>query len=300
MRYIARYIALIAFISFFSGIAFPPACLAEDKTLLIGLIPEENIFKQMRRHKPLAEYLSKHVGMRVRFTVLSRYPHIITRFEKRKMDGAFFGIFTSVLAEESLGVEPIARAINLNGGSTAKSYIFTRKDSGIKDVRDMRGKRAVFVDQVTATGFVYAIALLGDNGVGDFRNYFRSYSYTGSHESAIYAVLSEQADVGAVKGRILEKLSAKDPLINDSILILYKSEELPDNTLYLRSGLPIELKHKMQQALLRMHEDPEGVRVLEKFEALRFVEATKSDFNIIRNMARKAHIDIKRFKYEEE
>jgi len=30
--------------------------------ILIGLIPEENIFNQMERHRPLAAYLSKKVG----------------------------------------------------------------------------------------------------------------------------------------------------------------------------------------------------------------------------------------------
>lgn len=299
MRGAIRHMAALLAVIMLACIAFPCKSHAEKNELLIGLIPEENIFKQVRRHKHLAEYLSKHIGMKVRFTVLSRYPHIITRFEKRNMDGAFFGIFTSVLAEESLGVEPIARAINMDGSSTARSYVFTSKSSGITNISQMRGKRAVFVDQVTATGFLYAITLLADNGVRDFRSFFSSYSFTGSHESAIYAVLSEQADVGAVKSRILEKQSAKDPLVRDSIVILNKSDELPDNTLYLKSSLPLDLKLKIQQALLGMHTDPEGKRVLEKYEALRFMEASKGDFESVRAMARKSHIDIKRFKYED-
>lgn len=290
----------VLLIALVMALSFPRMAIADKNELLIGLIPEENIFKQVRRHKPLAEYLSKHVGIKVRFTVLSRYPHIVTRFQKRGLDGAFFGIFTSVLAEESLGVEPIARAVNLDGSSTARAYVFTRKDSGITDVKSMRNKRAVFVDQVTATGYLYALALLSKNGVSDYKSHFSSYTFTGGHESAVYAVLSEQADVGVVKGRILEKMRAKDPLINDSIKIIDESEDLPDNTLYLRSSLPIEVKLKMQQALFHMHEDPEGVRVLEKLGALRFIEATRADFSVVRSMARKANIDIKRFKYEEE
>jgi len=30
-----------------------------EKTLLIGLTPEHNIFKQIRRYEPLADYLSR-------------------------------------------------------------------------------------------------------------------------------------------------------------------------------------------------------------------------------------------------
>jgi hypothetical protein len=67
---------------------------------LIGLIPEENIFKQMDRHRPLAAYLSSRLGMNVRLTILSRYGDIIDRFETRNMDGAFFSALTGVLAVE--------------------------------------------------------------------------------------------------------------------------------------------------------------------------------------------------------
>ena len=48
------------------------------------------------------------------------------------MDGSFFGSFTGAMAIEKLGVEPIARPVNLDGTSTYKGYIFVRKDSGIK------------------------------------------------------------------------------------------------------------------------------------------------------------------------
>ncbi len=107
----------------------------------------ENIFKQMQRHKSLGEYLSKELGIPVRFTILSRYPHIITRFVNRDLDGAFFGAFTSVLALQTLFVEPIARPVNIDGSMTTKGYLFTHADSGISNVKQMRGKSIAYVDQ---------------------------------------------------------------------------------------------------------------------------------------------------------
>src|SRR5512135_1106822 len=136
----------------------PRAFCGEE--ILLGLIPEENIFHQMDRHRPLAAYISEKLGIKVRMTILSRYGDIIDRFSDRRMDGAFFGIFTGVLAMEKLQVEPVVRPVRLNGKSTDQGYLFARKDSGIRTVADMKGKRIAFVDKATVTGYLFAVAYL--------------------------------------------------------------------------------------------------------------------------------------------
>src|SRR5512138_1812163 len=100
--------------------------------VVIGLIPELNIFKQKARFTLLGEYLARKIGVPVKFTILSRYGNIIESFENDQMDGAFFGSFTGALAIEKLGVVPLARPVNLDGSAQYKGYLFVRKDSGIQ------------------------------------------------------------------------------------------------------------------------------------------------------------------------
>ena len=126
--------------------------------VLIGLIPELNIFKQRARFTLLGEYLSRKIGVPVRFTILSRYGNIIESFDTERMDGAFFGSFTGALAIEKLGVVPLARPVNLDGTSTYQGYLFVRKDSGIHDAAGMRGKRMAYVDKATTAGYVFPLA----------------------------------------------------------------------------------------------------------------------------------------------
>jgi ABC-type phosphate/phosphonate transport system substrate-binding protein len=38
----------------------------QERTLLIGCIPEQNLFKQMERHEPLARYLSSKTDVNVK------------------------------------------------------------------------------------------------------------------------------------------------------------------------------------------------------------------------------------------
>ena len=86
--------------------------------VLIGLIPELNIFKQKARFKLLGEYLSRKIGVPVQFESLSRYGNILESFESERLDGAFFGSFTGALAIEKLGVVPLARPVNLDETSS--------------------------------------------------------------------------------------------------------------------------------------------------------------------------------------
>jgi phosphonate transport system substrate-binding protein len=265
--------------------------------ILIGLIPEENIFNQMQRHKPLADYLSTKIRTKVRFTVLSRYGDVMDRFMSRKMDGAFFGVFTSVLAMEMIDAEPIARPVNLEGSSYVQSYIFVRKDSGIRDSKDMKGKRIAFVDRATATGYLYALAYLRENGINDPKAYFRDISFTGSHGSTIYTVLDGRADIGTVKSKIFQVLVAKDPSINDELAIIAKSREFPENTLFLRKDLPQNVRSQIKAALLGMDRDPAGAEVLKTLGAQRFIETKKGDFQPFYEVAQKAGITIRTYKY---
>jgi phosphonate transport system substrate-binding protein len=274
-----------------------PTLAAAEEEFVIGLIPEENIFRQVKRHKPLEAYLSNKLGIKVRFTILSRYPHIINRFISRNLDGAFFGILTAVLAQEDLPVEPIARPVKIEGGTTARGVIFVRKDSGIKTVNDLRNHRAAFVDNVTATGYLFMLAYLRQNGIYSIDKFFSEYYFTGSHDTTVYTVYAGRADIGTVKERIFNKLSEKDPVIKDELVIIATSDELPDNTLCIKSTLPQELKNKLKKALLTMHLDPEGQKVLKELEAVRFAPASFEDFEPVRTLAKKAGINLKNYKY---
>ncbi len=266
--------------------------------ILIGLIPEENIFNQMDRYRPLAAYLSKKIETPVRFTILSRYGDVMDRFVSRKMDGAFFGVFTGVLAMEKIDAVPVARAVNLDGSSTVQSYIFVHNNSGIQDVEGMKGKRVAFVDRATVTGYLYALSYFREFGVSNPESYFREVSFTGSHGSTIYSVLDGRADVGTVKSKIFELLVAKDHTIKEELMIIARSQEFPDTTLFLRKDIPETLLSRIKAALFNMEKDPEGITVLKKLEAQKFIEAKKKDFASFYDVARKAGITVKTYKYK--
>ena len=296
MKHVSR-IMLLGILMLSLCLPFLSFAQTAQQKILIGILPEMNVFKQKQRFKPLGEYLSKKTGVTVEFTILSRYGNIIERFTAEKMDGAFFGSFTGALAIRKLGVVPLARPVNLDNTSTYHGFLFVRKDSGIKSVNDMKGKRMAFVEKATTAGYIFPLAWLRDNGVTDAKRFFSESFFAGSHDATIYAVLDRRADIGAAKHSIYDWVRKDEPRVDRDLIILAESPRVPSNGLSVRSGLDESLKKKLKAALLGLHTDPDGELVLKRFGALKFIETSARDYQPVFEMATKAGIDIKTYDY---
>lgn len=271
----------------------------QGRILLIGLIPEQNIFRQIERYEPLAAYLSRKTGLRISLTVLPRYGNIIDNFIEQGMDGAFFGSFTYALAHAKLGVEVIARPETSNGTSTYHGLIFVRKDSGIRAPEQMRGKRFALVDKATTAGYLLPLAYFKKHGF-DYKTGLREAYYCGTHEDTIYDVLTRKADIGAAKNTVYEKLAESNDRIRKELLVLERSPAVPENGLAVRNDLDPSVKRKLREALLSMDADAEGRRVLQTFGAKKFITTSDSDYQPVYRYARQAGLDLRSYNYRNE
>ncbi len=274
----------------------PAQHAASKRTLLIGLIPEQNLFRQMERYEPLAVYLSEKTGTQIKLTVLTRYGNIVDNFVSGGLDGAFFGSFTYALAHAKLGVQVIARPEGLDGVSTYHGLIFVRRGSGITSYQDMKGKRFAFVDKATTAGYLFPLAYFQKRGV-NYRTYLKKSYFTGTHEDAILDVLNKKADIGAAKNTVFERLAQSDARIKNDLIVLEESFKVPENALALRKDLDSHLLKKLKSALLDMDRDPSGIEVLKIFGAKRFIETTEADYQPIYRTAQEIHLDLTAYDY---
>lgn len=270
---------------------------AAKDTLTIGLLPEMNVFKQKQRFTPLARHLSDKIGMKVELTMLSRYGNIIDRLKEAKVDAAFLGSFTGALAISQLNVDFLARPINMDGTSTYFGHIFVRKDSNIKNIADMKGKTLALVERATTAGYVFPRAYFNRYGITDMDSYFSEYYFAGSHDAAIDAVLTGQADIGAAKNTVYDRFMEANPAMKDELVILASSPRVPSNGLCIIPGVHDDVKEKIKETLLNLHNDPAGADVLKALGAKRFVKTTKEDYKPVHDMAVEAGIDMGNYQY---
>jgi len=263
----------------------PPVADEKHDVVFIGLLPEQNIFEQILRYKPLADYLYKRTGIKIELKMITRYGDIIDNFKKEGLDGAFFGSFTYTLAHEKLGVETLVRPEKADGTSTYYGMIMVRKDSGIRNAADMKGK--VFA-------FVYYFK---KNGIDDYRTYFRETYFAGTHEDVIRDVMTGKADIGAAKNTIYDMMVKADRRIEDEIVILERSPDVPENGLALKMTVRESVRDKIRDTLLAMHDDAEGADVLRALGFKRFIVNADKDYVPVYDYARKAGIDYSKYNY---
>ncbi len=268
-----------------------------QKKLYLGLIPEQDLFSQKERYRPLAHYVSEKAGVEIELKILPRYGNIIDNFISEKLDGAFFGSFTGALAIRKLDVDPLARPLWLDGTSTYYGMILVRKDSGIESASDMKGKRFAFVDKATTAGWLLPLHYFYEIGINDYRTWFAETYFTGTHEDAIKDVLERKADIGAAKNTVFYRLAKQNSLLEKELRILSTSPEVPSNTLAVRKSLDSSFKAKLKNILLQMHEDKQGREILQKFGATRFIETTTQDYEPVFTYAAEIKLDLNNYDY---
>ena len=281
-----------------AGVCLTPVSLGQNRPVLtVGLIPEMNVFEQVDRFTPLAEYLSSEVGVEVRLSMLSRYGNIVERIQRKEVDAAFLGSFTGALASAQLGMQPVARPINPDGSSTYWGYLFVRADSGIETVEQMRGRRLALVERATTAGYVFPVAYFKGQGVRSIEDHFAEVQFWGSHDASIQAVLDGRADVGAAKNTIWELMVGEDRRVEIELKILATSPKVPSNGLFLSREVDPGLRASLRSTLLGLQDRPEGAEVLRKLRALGFVVTDLQSYEPVFELAREAGIELRTYTY---
>jgi phosphonate transport system substrate-binding protein len=267
------------------------------RTLRLLLVPEKNSFEQRRRYKYIADYLSKKMEMNVIVEIMANYGEISVAFQQGTADAGFFGSFSYVLTHARAGIEPIARPEWLDGTSTYRGYVFARKDSGIKNVKDMKNKSLVLVDKATTAGYIFQLFYFKYNGITNMEDYFSRISFAHSHDAAAWAVYTGEADIGGAKNHIYKNLEEEYPDFKEKMVVLAESPEVPSNGLAVRKDLNPALKLRLKSLLLGLHQTPAGQKVLENFGARKFVETTDSDYAVLYSMVKQLGIDLRDYSY---
>lgn len=265
-----------------------------ESTFTIAILPEQNVFEQKKKYRPLAEYLSNALDVNVKIKLLDSYGSIYDEIKNKTIDGAFFGSFNYVLTKARSDIEPVARPVEPDGSSSYRGIIFTRKDKKLTDnIETWKGKSIALVHEVTTAGYIFPRWHLKKYGIKNFEQYFGRVIFTGSHDAAILSVFKGQSDIGAAKDLIFEKLLSENPAIKKDMVVLAKSIAVPSNSLCVRGDLNKKVEESLKRTLLSMHNTPDGKNALKALGAVEFKETRDSEFNELREMAAEIGIDIK-------
>jgi len=139
--------------------------------------------------------LAEASGLTVHAHGMFHYHHLSTALDEGKLDLVWLPPLLALRATGKGSIVPIALPVR-HGVSTYSTALFSRPDSSIRGIEDLKGVRAAWVDPHSASGYLVIRALLRSRGV-DLAAAFAKNVFLGAHDAVVKVVLAGQADVGA-------------------------------------------------------------------------------------------------------
>ena len=264
---------------------------AKDQ-LTIGLIPSEDSQAMIEASKQVLDTLQTRLGMPVVPFVATDYNGIIEALRAGKLDVAYLGPFSYVLATSVAEVEAFAVAVTRKTGQSAyKSVIVARKDSGIRELADLKGRTFAFVDPSSASGHLFPKAGLEQAGFVPAQLFSRVI-FSGSHDASILAVENHKVDAAAVADRIFASAVSKGLVKQDEFQVVWSSRPIPESPMVWRKDLDPALQQKVASALASIKDVPWGDQgVLDGFQP-----TSDAAYDVVRDTAKVLDLDLRSMK----
>ncbi|MDX1810847.1 MAG: PhnD/SsuA/transferrin family substrate-binding protein [Gammaproteobacteria bacterium] len=166
------------------------------------------------------------------------------------------------------------------------SYTIVRKDSPISSWQELKGKSFAYNDQNSNSGYNMPRYKLIQLGAKSWEDYFSRIEVSGSHEESIRMVAQGLVDASSVDSMVLDydrHLGNKYAMNVKVIEVLFPGGAGIPPVVLSKKANPA-LKQEIQNALLNMHKDKEGRKILDEALIKYFAPPDDSNYNDIRKM----------------
>jgi phosphonate transport system substrate-binding protein len=263
--------------------------LAQSPTVIrFAIVPAEDVFELVRNSEGLIRQIEELAHVKIKLLTPTDYTGVIEAMRSKKVDLAYFGPFSYILAAQQAGAEAFALGIRKGHGGTYKSYLVVRAESPYKTLADLRGKTFAFVDPASTSGNLFPRYAMARQGIKRPEDYFKSVIYAGGHDASVLAVKNGKVDGGAVSDGILAKLVANGSVKENELRVI-ASAEIPESPVAYRRDLPEDVKKRVREAFYQI----KNVRVGWYSVPLeRFIPISDKDYDIVRETARVLNLDM--------
>lgn len=266
------------------------------KELTVQFVPSHHKDTLEEKIKPLESLLSKKLGIPVKVSVATNYNSTVEAMSSKEIDVGFLPPLAYVLANDRGIADILLQAqrysIQEPSGKTTKdlvdyyrSMIVVKKNSDIKSLEDLKGKRVAFQGTTSAGGYIWPVAELKKAGI-NIETDIEQVTLNG-HDTAVLAVLNDEVDAAAVfeDARNTVKEDIKD--VFDEVVPIYFSKPIPNDTISVRSDMSPEWKVNIKDAFINISKDPVGRKILnDVYSHAGYIQSTDNKFDIVREYKR--------------
>lgn len=251
-----------------------------NQVLKLGRIPFTNATAMVQKHNKFLEYLTNKLGVKqVRLQTASDYNGILDLLVKGEIDIAWLASNISIEARKNPEVQLLVKPIRF-GTDSYRGIIITRQDSGIRSLKDLKGRKFAWVEKDSASGYTFPKAMLLEAGIDPEKD-FAEANFLGKHDAVVLNVLLGKYDAGACYDDARNTLRDKAKM--DELTILATTDNISNEPIVCRKSLPPDLIEKIKQAFLELNnKTPEGREIINDLTDVQgFVPANYKDYDYI-------------------
>ncbi len=285
---IGRFYALPVFLM----LVFLLCGKVQAEAFVFTAIPDQDESRLEQRFGKVAQYLSKQLGVEVRYIPVKSYAAAITAFRNNQVQLAWFGGLSGVQARRLVpNSEALAQGFE---DQFFKTYFIANKSTGIKPADSLtadlptaiRGKTFTFGSKGSTSGRLMPEFYIREQFMAAPEKLFSRVGFSGDHSQTIAQVQSGAYEIGAVNYSVWESELAAGKIDQSKVQIIWTTPSYTDYQWSIRGDVNEHFgkgfKAKVRSALLQMN-DPD---LLASFPRKSFVPASNDDYSAIEATAK--------------
>ncbi|MEM6837584.1 MAG: phosphate/phosphite/phosphonate ABC transporter substrate-binding protein [Cyanobacteria bacterium P01_C01_bin.120] len=256
--------------------------------LVVALLPDENAATIIQDNEGLSNYLAETLDKEIELVVTTDYSSMIEAASNGRVDLAYFGPLSYVLAKTRSDIEPFAARLE-DGSTTYTSVIIGNVEAGVDEFADIAGQTVAFGDPASTSSRLFPELTLTQADLTAGEDY--EAVFLGAHDAVALAVQNGNAQAGGLSRPIFDSLVEVGTLDPSQVVVIAESEPIPQYPWTLRSDLDPELKADIRAAFLNL----DDAAILAPFKADGFAEMTDEDYDGIRQAGEMLGLDLGEF-----
>lgn len=226
--------------------------------------------------------LSQRSGTTIKVVFARNYDEIKFLLEKGEVDFAYVCGTTFIEAQKSANIRILAVPFT-EGSATYYSLVIAHPESNASSLLDFRGAHYAFSDPKSNSGAVVPTYELHRRGY-DHRLFFSKIIYTYDHAESILAVAEGFVQGASVDSVVYENFKNIYPAVAARTKVVERFGPFPITPIVVKNSLDADVQKRLENALIRMHEDARGRQVLGRFGIERFGVLPAYDYSPIGEM----------------
>jgi phosphonate transport system substrate-binding protein len=238
---------------------------------VFGILPLQSTVELSKVYQPVVDAINRQAtGFTVRMETARDYPAYEAKLRERKLDLALMNSFQA-LAAEKLGYRIFGK---IGGDELVYGIIIVRKDSGIRNVNDLRGKTISFPSPSAIVATMLPKFVLMKAGLNVDQD--AKPIYVGSIDSVVMNVYSGLSAAGGLYPATWEAMKKQHPEIVDALEIKWRSAPFLNSPLAVRDDLPKDHLNAIAKVLFDLDKTEQGRVILSRIVDVPRIEPANS------------------------